>query len=319
MKTLLTLLLALCAASGYGQTIRTLGYNTTNGQVVANTGTNTLTFTNAGVAFGGDMTISGPVIAGSGVSFSFEDADFAYGASIVRQNLGFSTNLNTFWTATNSSNARSAVGLGATWLTNTNVTNFRTAIGLGANDTISFGNVNALQVVVAGTNIAETGIISGGGFYVSDENTNTTAEVFIFGGDAENRLRANARTNLSLGATWLTNTNVTNFRSAIGLGASNEVTFEAIVGGSGSINVVNGEFMGAWYFDDSVSFGAPNVVRTNVGLPLAALTNTSNVTAMRALSGSTNTNHPFSGSVSVVGTNNTNTLVFSNGILQEVQ
>ena len=59
--------------------------------------------------------------------------------------------------------------------------------------------------------------------------------------------------------------------------------------------------------------------RTNLGLPLAALTNTSNITLMRALSGSTNTNHPFSGTVSVVGTNNTNTLVFSNGILQEVQ
>ncbi len=59
--------------------------------------------------------------------------------------------------------------------------------------------------------------------------------------------------------------------------------------------------------------------RTNLGLGLPALTNTNNATAMRALSGSTNTNHPFSGSVSVVGTNNTNTLVFSNGILQAVQ
>ena len=38
---------------------------------------------------------------------------------------------------------------------------------------------------------------------------------------------------------------------------------------------------------------------------------------MRALAGSTDTNHPFSGSISVVGTNNTNTLVFSNGILLE--
>lgn len=59
--------------------------------------------------------------------------------------------------------------------------------------------------------------------------------------------------------------------------------------------------------------------RTNLGFPFPALTNTSNVTMMRALSGSTNTNHPFSGSVSVVGTNNTNTLIFSNGVLQEVQ
>lgn len=56
--------------------------------------------------------------------------------------------------------------------------------------------------------------------------------------------------------------------------------------------------------------------RTNLSLGLPALTNTSNVTAMRALSGSTNTNTPYSGSVSLT---NTNTLVFSNGILQSVQ
>ena len=59
--------------------------------------------------------------------------------------------------------------------------------------------------------------------------------------------------------------------------------------------------------------------RTNLSLGLPALTNTSNVIIMRALSGSTNTNHPYSGSISVTGTNNTNTLVFSNGILQSVQ
>ena len=55
--------------------------------------------------------------------------------------------------------------------------------------------------------------------------------------------------------------------------------------------------------------------RTNLSLGLPALTNASNVTMMRALADSTNTNEPFSGSISVVGTNNTNTLVFSNGIL----
>jgi len=56
--------------------------------------------------------------------------------------------------------------------------------------------------------------------------------------------------------------------------------------------------------------------RTNLSLGLPALTNTSNVTMMRELAGSTNTNHPFSGSVALT---NTNTLVFSNGILQSVQ
>jgi hypothetical protein len=45
MKTFLTLLLAtLCAATSYGQTLKALMYNTTNAQVVANTGTNLLTF-----------------------------------------------------------------------------------------------------------------------------------------------------------------------------------------------------------------------------------------------------------------------------------
>jgi hypothetical protein len=75
-------------------------------------------------------------------------------------------------------------------------------------------------------------------------------------------------------------------------------------------------------FHEQIQFDSPltaSNTRNNLGLPLPALTNTSNVTTMRALSGSTNTNHPFSGSVSVVGTNNTNTLVFSNGILQSVQ
>ena len=100
---------------------------------------------------------------------------------------------------------------------------------------------------------------------------------------------------MGLSATWLTNTNVTNFRTAIGLGATNDVSFN-------SVAVTNAD-----------------LTRTNLGLPLPALTNTSNVTMMRALAGSTNTNHPFSGTVSVVGTNNTNTLTFSNGILQSVQ
>jgi hypothetical protein len=38
-------------------------------------------------------------------------------------------------------------------------------------------------------------------------------------------------------------------------------------------------------------------IRANFGLGLPALTNTSNVTIMRALAGSTNTNQPFSGLV----------------------
>jgi hypothetical protein len=55
--------------------------------------------------------------------------------------------------------------------------------------------------------------------------------------------------------------------------------------------------------------------RTNLGLGLRALTNTSNVTTMRALAGSTNTNEPYSGSVELSDGVISWLLTFSNGIL----
>jgi hypothetical protein len=259
MKFFCILLATLCAATSFGQTIKSLGFNTTNGQVVANTGTNVLNFTNK-VSFAG-----GAIVNAEGIFYVTP----TNGGLNLEEGLITDDSNNTVLSWSGGDETILSVGRALSFATN-NAAATRTNLGLGW-----------------------TGL------------TNTNASGF--------------RSALELSAGWLTNTNVTNFRSAIGLGATNQVTFEAIVGVSGSINVVNGEFMGAWYFDDSVSFGAPNVVRANLGLPLAALTNTSNVTAMRALSGSTNTNHPFSGSVSVVGTNNTNTLVFSNGILQSVQ
>jgi len=100
MKTLTTLLaLALFCATGYGQTIKSLGYNTTNGQIVAATN---VAWTNS---------------------------------------FGFSTN-------TVAAGVRTNLGLGATWLTNDNVTNFRTAIGLGATNDVSFRAVNTEEILV---------------------------------------------------------------------------------------------------------------------------------------------------------------------------
>ena len=73
MTTRLILLLAaalLCwAAPAAGQTIKSLGYNTTNGQVVY-TGTNTLTFTNA-LSFGTNAATTRANL-GLGVSNSVE-------------------------------------------------------------------------------------------------------------------------------------------------------------------------------------------------------------------------------------------------------
>jgi hypothetical protein len=97
MTTRLILLLAalLCwAAPAQGQTIKSLGYNSTNGQIIAATN---VVWTNA---------------------------------------FSFSTN-------TVAAQVRTNLGLGSTWLTNTNVTNFRTAIGLGVSDSVQFSNVYA--------------------------------------------------------------------------------------------------------------------------------------------------------------------------------
>jgi hypothetical protein len=70
MKALTTLLaLAIFCATAYGQTIKTLGYNTTNGEVVANTGTNVLTFTNT-------LSIVGNLEMTDGASIDFDDGDF---------------------------------------------------------------------------------------------------------------------------------------------------------------------------------------------------------------------------------------------------
>lgn len=59
--------------------------------------------------------------------------------------------------------------------------------------------------------------------------------------------------------------------------------------------------------------------RTNLSLGLPALTNTSNVTAMRALAGSTNAAHPFSGNfVFVDDSANTWSATVSNGIILSI-
>jgi hypothetical protein len=200
----LTLLLATLCATGHAQTIKSLGYNTTNGQVVY-TGTNVLQFTN----------------------------------------------------------------------------------------TVNFNTVDASGVQINGALF----------FYDQDG----TGEIFQFDGGAPDEARA--RTNLGLGATWLTNTNVANFRAAIGLGATNEVQFA-------HIDTTSFEILGS----NGVVFDLPiaaDATRANLGLPLPALTNTSNVTMMRALAGQTNTNYPFSGTFYVTDPENDVVwgLYFSNGIL----
>jgi hypothetical protein len=158
MKTAFTLLLAtLCAATSYGQTIKALGYNTTNGQVVYS-GTNTLNFSNA-FTVAGNLSVTTSGISGYGGTLSFEealfnanggDSDWALGGS------GFTeAGVIAFLNPTNAAITRTNLGLGATWLTNGNVTNFRTAIGLPLPALTNASNVTIMRALAGSTSTNE--------------------------------------------------------------------------------------------------------------------------------------------------------------------
>ena len=176
LRLLILLAAALAASPAAGQTIKSLGYNTTNGNIVAATN---VTFTNS--------------------------VGFATNArAATRTNLGGTTVGNSVFTATNAEAAA-------------------TAIGLGTTNEVNFSRVGVGGVVIS------TNSFSGGDFAV----TAGRALTFISGGVA-----STTRTNLGLPGTWLTNTDVTNFRTAIGLGATNNVTFSNITA-SGTLGVSN--------------------------------------------------------------------------------
>lgn len=308
--------------------------------LAALTNTNAADFLSAiGVGAGSSSTFAGITLTNGTNSLGLSAT-----ASVTRTNLGLT------WTGLTNASAstfRTALELGASWLTNTNAATFRSAIELGATNDVSFNSV-------AVTNAAQTRVNLGvGAAWLTNTNVTNfrtaiglgTASDVAFNSVAVTNA-SQTRANLGLGSTWLTNTNATNFRAAIGLGATNDVTFgkvsvlendvtlsTTVEDEGASVFVKRGTnsdvfLLNLGFTNNSVQLFVPigfqnttnaATTRTNLGLPLSALTNTSNITLMRALSGSTNTNHPFSGSISVTGTNNTNTLVFSNGILQSVQ
>jgi hypothetical protein len=173
---LLTLLLATLCATGYGQTIKSLGYDTATGEVVANTGTNVLTFTN-------DVAIITSIAVATVITDFFADAS-------INTVIQFDDGVHRF-------------------------------INNGKESLVIFDEAAQLAVPIE---------------FTGDEATTNAA-----------------------------------------------------------------------------------TTRTNLGLPLPALTNTSNVTMMRALAGSTNTNEPFSGTITFRDEGDANRdMVISNGIILSI-
>ena len=123
---LLSLLIFGFGISGsLGQTIKSLGYNTTNGQVVANTGTNVLTFTNI---YG--VQVNNLQIGDTNVKTDFYIEDDGLSISVYRTNtetfignFGFLDSVRlavpiTFNNTTNAATTRTNLGLGGGITTN---------------------------------------------------------------------------------------------------------------------------------------------------------------------------------------------------------
>ena len=151
MKTLLTILLAtLCAATSYGQTIKALGYNTTNGQVVYS-GTNTLNFSNA-FTVAGELSVTVAGISGFGGTLSFEealfnvnggDSDWALGGSGLTE-----VGVIAFFNTTNAAITRTNLGLGLHSVTNTsNVTMMRALAGSTNTNTPASGTYHLTNII----------------------------------------------------------------------------------------------------------------------------------------------------------------------------
>jgi hypothetical protein len=294
---LLTLLLATLCATGYGQTIKSLGYNTTNNRVVGPTNTNALVFTNAanfdgGAVFGGDVFINSFAISFGGTErINLEEARF----------LGE-------WAFDEPGAWRDNLGLGATWLTNTNVTNFRTDIGLGALNTVKFTSIE-----VGDTN---------GSFFTAVEDSGI-AFIFERTGDPQFGIFNLGFTNDTLAMLVPISFNNTNdaatTRTNLGLGATNDVEFYRgtfnsaveILEGTNAAVVLNPDSPSQ--FKEGISvLSAFGISFDGTNAPAAR------VSTMRALAGSTNTNQPHSGNLDVVGQLGNFTIVVSNGIIIDV-
>lgn len=135
IKYLIAILLTASAA--YSQTIKTLGYNTTNGEV-AYSGSNILTFTNP-LGFSNAATtrtnlgLGASWLTNSNSPATTNATNLTAGTlpdARLSTNVAILSNLPSWATTTNADVARTNLGLGASWLTNTNATNFRSAIGL---------------------------------------------------------------------------------------------------------------------------------------------------------------------------------------------
>ena len=321
--------LLICSSPLHAQTMKSLMFNSTNGQVVANTETNTLRFTN-------DISFQdGPYIYGSGIAWGN-----ASGGGINLEE-GIVTDPSNSTVFTWSDGNTVSFSRPITFASTTNAAATRTNLGLGNILTITNTGVYITTNLVATNGAASFTNLNTRYLELNDwlyiDTTNTSVVQFI---DA---------------------TVKSNFQHSIGLGATNNVKFNEIeVGGTGSAKVTstgvnggafNGQINfeenllftddGAWDFQGSGidSLGALSfnnttnsaITRTNLGLgasnivTFAGITNNGDITINQT---STNNgllyirrtnNEPFLGVANLIASNNTtlsNETLFRVGIAE---
>ena len=278
MKLRLSIILlaaALAAAPAAGQTIKSLGYNTTNGQVVYS-GTNTLTFTNplnltntvrvgvfgqggasgfAGRTSGGNLALYGTNVTTAQPSFYGFDGfnNTAFSAGVARTNLGLGT---------------------------TNDVQFNKAL---SQSSVIGGGVDAfLHIVTLGQGEIQIGW--GSGDVEMDELALTLEQAdwkFYKPFSVPNATnRAIIRTNLELGAA--NNVTFSNITASGTLGVSDAATFSTNVTVNGNLSV--GSFTtttpSTWALDATETAAATNGV-----LDLPSNANVIRLTNSTAISG----------------------------------
>jgi hypothetical protein len=151
MKHLLAILiLAACAATAQGQTIKAVSFNTTNNTVVS---TNRITFPLLGAAAGTAATPSLSISSGTNVFGLFATTQLGIGVYLgfsVDGTRRFYISTNTiraelpisFNNTTNAAETRTNLGLPLPALTNTNAENFLDALGVTGGD----ASVQGIQV-----------------------------------------------------------------------------------------------------------------------------------------------------------------------------
>ena len=208
----------------------------------------------------------------------------------------------------NTTNGRIVAATNVVWTnafnfsTNTVAAQVRTNLALGDTNNVTFKNITISDQTLTLSHGTEDDVI------VRNESGNL---------ELESPVTIIAFSPISFNNT----TNAATTRDNLGLGGFRKTdgeVFAEIYSGE-DLRIVAGDSI---EFYEGFSFGGTNAAafasgsRASLGLGLPALTNTSNVTTMRALAGSTNTNEPYSGTVALT---NTNVLTFSNGVLLKIQ